>query len=67
MTQLTLRLASTHDHWLDEPFREHALAALRLLLRHLVKRHPVIVDALEWASCGMIAVAMLVGTLIANP
>jgi hypothetical protein len=30
MTQLTLRLASTHDHWFDEPASEHALVAARL-------------------------------------
>jgi hypothetical protein len=44
MTQLTPRLASTHDRWFEAPAGEHALAACRLRLRHFAKRRPVVVD-----------------------
>ena len=66
MTQLTLRLASTHDHWFEAPAGEHALAACRLRLRHFSKRHPVVMDGLEWAFGGLIAAALVAGTLIAS-
>jgi hypothetical protein len=66
MTQLTPGLASTHDHWFEAPAGEHALAACRLRLRHSAKRHPVVVDGLEWAFSGLIAAALLAGTLIAS-
>ena len=61
----TLRLASTHDHWSEAPAGEHALAACRLL-HHFSKRHPAVMDSLEWAFGGLIAVALVTGTLIAN-
>jgi hypothetical protein len=66
MTQLTLRLASTHDHWRDAPAGAHALAACRLWLRHCAKRHPVAADGLQWVFGGLVAAALLAGTLIAN-
>lgn len=66
MTQLTLRLASTHDHWFEAPAGQHALAACRLRLRHFSKRHPVVVNGLEWAFGGLIAAALVAGTLLAN-
>jgi hypothetical protein len=66
MTQLTLQLASTHDHWFDEPATDHALVAARLRWRQFVKRHLAAVDALEWVSCCILGIAMLVATLIAN-
>jgi hypothetical protein len=67
MTQLTLRLASTHDHWFDEPATsEHALAAARLGWRQFTKHYPGVIEALEWVSCAALAVGMLGATLIAN-
>jgi hypothetical protein len=66
MTQLSLQLAATHDHWRDERASRHVIAALQLWWRHFAKRHPLVADGLEWTSCGVIALAMLVGTLIAN-
>jgi hypothetical protein len=66
MTQLTLQLAATHDHWFEEPAAKHAFPALRLWWRHLAKQHPIIADGIEWAGCGAIAVAVLCGSLIGN-
>jgi hypothetical protein len=66
MTNLTIHLAVTHDHWFEEPAAKHALPALKLSWRHFSKQHPIIADSLEWTGCGAIAVAVLFGTLIAN-
>jgi hypothetical protein len=66
MTQLSLRVAATHDHWRDQPANKHIIAALQLRWRHFAKRYPLVADGLEWVSCGVIALAMLVATLIAN-
>jgi hypothetical protein len=66
MTHLTLQLTATHDHWFEEPANRHALPALKLWWRHFSKQHPIIFDSIEWAGCGVLAVAVLVGSLIAN-
>lgn len=66
MTQLTLQLAATHDHWFTEPVAKHAYPALKLWWKHLSKRNPTIVSGLEWFGCSTIAFALLFGTLIAN-
>jgi hypothetical protein len=66
MTQLTLQLAATHDHWFEEPAAKHAFPALMLWWRHLAKQHPIIADGIEWTGCGTIAIAVLCGSLIAN-
>jgi hypothetical protein len=66
MTQLTFQLAATHDHWFEEPATRHAFPAVKLWWRHLAKQHPIITECLEWSACGLVAGAMLVGTLIAN-
>jgi hypothetical protein len=66
MTQLTLQLAATHDHWFEEPAALRAFPALKLWWKHLSKQHPIIADGLEWIGCGVIAAAVLFGTLIAN-
>jgi hypothetical protein len=66
MTQLTLQLAATHDHWFEEPVTRHVLPALKLGWRHFSKQHAILVDGLEWAGCGVIALAVLFGSLIAN-
>ena len=66
MTQLTLQLAATHDHWFEEPVAKHAFPALKLWCKHFSKRRPIVADGLEWAGCSAIAVALLFGTLIAN-
>jgi hypothetical protein len=66
MTQLTLQLAATHDHWFEEPATRHAFPAAKLWWRHLSKQHPIIADGLEWAGCGAVAVALVFGSLIAN-
>jgi len=50
----------------EAPAGEHALAACRLRLHHFSKRHPAVMDGLEWAFGGLIAVALVTGTLIAN-
>jgi hypothetical protein len=66
MTQLTFRLASTHDHWFDEPATEHTLVAVRLRWRHFAKHHPTVVEALEWAIGSLVGLTILSATLIAN-
>jgi hypothetical protein len=66
MTQLTLRLAATHDHWFEEPAPWHAVPALKLLWRHFSRQHPVVADGIEWTGCGILAVGLLVATLIAS-
>jgi hypothetical protein len=66
MTHITPQLAATHDHWFDESAASHMLPALRLWARHFTKHHPIIVEALEWSSAGLLAISMLLGTLIAN-
>jgi hypothetical protein len=66
MTQLTIQLAATHDHWFQEPAAKHAYPALKLWWRHFSKQHAVIADGIEWIGCGTVAVTLLVGTLIAN-
>jgi hypothetical protein len=62
MTQLTMRLAATHDHWFEEPAAKHAFPALKLWWKHFAKHHPIVADGLEWAGCGAIAAALLFGT-----
>jgi hypothetical protein len=66
MTQLTLQLAATHDHWFEQTAARHAVPALKLWWRHFAKQHAVIVDGIEWTGCGILAIGLLVGTLIAN-
>jgi hypothetical protein len=66
MTQLTYQLAATHDHWFEQPAARHAVPALKLWWRHFSKQHPVMADGIEWAGCGVVAIGLLVGTLIAN-
>jgi len=66
MTQLSFRLASTHDHWFDEPATEHTLVAIRLRCRQFAKHCPAVVEALEWAICSLVGLTMLAATLIAN-
>ena len=66
MTQLTFAIAATHDHWLEELAAKRAYPALGLWWRHFSKQHPVATDAIEWSVCGVVAAAMLGGTLIAN-
>jgi hypothetical protein len=66
MTGLTLQLAATHDHWFEEPAAKHVFPALRLWWRHLAKEHPIIADGIEWTGCGVVAIALLLGSLIAN-
>jgi hypothetical protein len=66
MTQPTLQLAATHDHWLEEPVTMHAIAALKLWWRHFARHHSILVDALEWVGCGLLAAALLTAELIAN-
>jgi len=66
MTQLTLQLAATHDHWFEEPAPKHAFPAAKLWWRHLPKQHPIIADGLEWGSCGAVSLALVLGWLIAN-
>jgi hypothetical protein len=66
MTQLTFQLAATHDRWFHEPAVKHVFPALKLWWKHLSKRHPIMVDVLEWTGCSAVAVGLLVGTLIAN-
>jgi hypothetical protein len=66
MTHLTFELAATHDHWFEESVAKHAFPALKLWWKHFSKQHPIVADGLEWAGCSAIAVALLIGTLIAN-
>jgi hypothetical protein len=66
MTQLTMQLAATHDHWFEEPAAKHAFPALKLWWKHFAKQHPIVADGLEWTGCGGIAVGLLFATLIAN-
>jgi hypothetical protein len=67
MTGLTLRIATTHDHWFDRPASEHLLARVRLRWRHFIKSYPIIANPLEWSLCGVIAVGLLFSSLIAQP
>jgi hypothetical protein len=66
MTQLTMQLAATHDHWFEEPAAKHVFPAFKLWWKHFVKHYPIVADGLEWTGCGFIAVGLLFGTLIAN-
>jgi len=66
MTQLTINLAATHDHWADEPALKHAGAAVKLSWRHFKRLHPLIVDIIEWAGAAVIASAILIAQLVAN-
>jgi hypothetical protein len=67
MTQFALlHLAATHDRWFEEPVSKHALPALKLSWRHFSKHHPIMADAIEWSSCGVLAAGLIASTLIAN-
>lgn len=66
MTQLTLQLAATHDHWLEEPATRHAIPALKLWWRHFARQYPNAVNALEWVACGLLTLVLLTAELIAN-
>ena len=66
MTQLTMNLAATHDHWADEPSLRHAGAGIKLWWRHLNRHHPLVVDIAEWCGAAAIAAAMLIAQLIVN-
>jgi hypothetical protein len=66
MTQLTIQLAATHDHWFQEPVTRHAYPALKVWWRHLSKKHPWAIEGLEWIGSGTLAVILLIGTLIGN-
>lgn len=66
MTQLTYRLASVHDHWLEQRSSQHAIPLFKLWLRHFARRHIHLVDGLEWLACGLIAIATLILELIVN-
>ena len=66
MMQLTFELAATHDHWFEESVAKDAFPALKLEWRHLSKQHPIIADALEWSTGGIMAAAIVAGTLVAN-
>jgi len=46
MTQLTLQLAATHDHWFEEPAAKHAFPALKLWWKHFSRQHPIVTDGL---------------------
>jgi hypothetical protein len=67
MPQLSLQLATTHDHWLERPAGEHAVVGARLHWRHLIKAHPIIVIALEWLLCGALTVVFALSSLTAQP
>jgi hypothetical protein len=66
MTRFTHQMAATHDHWFEEPANSHAIPALMLWWRHFAKQHSVVVDAMEWMVCGLVAVSLLIAELIAN-
>ncbi|MBN8990743.1 MAG: hypothetical protein J0H42_21065 [Rhizobiales bacterium] len=66
MTQLTMSLAATHDHWTTEPVLKHAGAAARLWLRHLRRHRPLLVDVAEWSFAATIASCLVVLELFAN-
>jgi hypothetical protein len=66
MTQLALQLAAMPDHWFHEPQQSASIRRLSFGGRHFSKQHPVIADGLEWSACGVIAVAIIFGSLIAN-
>jgi hypothetical protein len=66
MAQLSSAIAAKHDHWFEEPAAKHVLPALKLWLRHFSKQHPIAADAIEWSAGGMVAVAVVAGTLVAN-
>jgi hypothetical protein len=66
MTQFTLDIAATHDHWFEEPAAKHVFPALKLGWRHFARQHPIVSDGLEWAGCSAIAIVIVFGSLIAN-
>jgi hypothetical protein len=66
MTQLTMSLAATHDHWREERAFRHVAAATQLWWRHISRHHPVVVEIAEWSGAVATAVALLVAELIAN-
>jgi len=66
MTQLTHQLAATHDHWFEEAPVRHAITELKLGCRHFARQHPILVDALEWGGCGLLAASLLTVELIVN-
>jgi hypothetical protein len=62
----TLSIATIHDHWSDEATSDHAMVALRLWARHFAKRHPVVLEILEWGFAATAALVLTTASLIAN-
>jgi hypothetical protein len=66
MTQLSSSLAATHDGWFREPAIKHVDVALRLWWRHLQRHQPLVMEIIDWAIAGGVALALVAAGLIAN-
>jgi len=49
-----------------QPTAKHAIPAFGLWWRPFSKHHPIIAGAIEWSASGVVAAAMLAGTLFTN-
>ena len=59
-------ITTTNGQWHLYDDSDRSFVAFRIWLRHMVRRHPASVDALEWGFAASISVALTVATLIAN-
>jgi hypothetical protein len=66
MAQLSSSLAATHDGWFREPAIKRVDVALRLWWRHLERHQPLVVEIIDWAIAGGVALALVAAGLIAN-